>query len=127
MNMIIDVLGQANMVAASVPIPLAGADVRAGLPSPADDYTQGDLNLTELLIPHPSSTFMGRAKGQSMERHGIYDGNLLIVDRSLEPQIGDVVVMAVDVELTCKQLRLIGKRHYLSPATSSSLDLAQRL
>lgn len=113
MNTVVDVLGQADLNAPALPIPLVGGEVRAGFPSPADDYIESELNLTELLIPHPSSTFMVRAKGHSMERHGIYDSDLLIVDRSLEPQVGDIVVMAVDGELTCKQLRMIGKRHYL--------------
>ncbi|GHB30341.1 LexA family protein [Salinicola rhizosphaerae] len=113
MSLHVEIVGRLDPTLPAPPLPLAGGEVRAGFPSPADDYLEGELNLNELLIHHPSATFLVYAKGHSMERHGIYDGDLLIVDRSLEPGIGDVVVMAVDGELTCKQLQLIGKRHYL--------------
>ncbi|WP_353980924.1 translesion error-prone DNA polymerase V autoproteolytic subunit [Salinicola endophyticus] len=113
MNTIVDVLGQADLGAPRSSIPLAAGEVRAGFPSPADDYLETTLDLNELLIPHPTATFFVRAKGHSMERHGIYDGDLLIVDRSLEATVGDVVIMAVDGELTCKQMQKIGQRYYL--------------
>lgn len=93
--------------------PLVAGTVRAGFPSPADDYLEGRLDLNERLVAHPAATFFVRAQGHSMERHGIYSGDLLIVDRSLQAAIGDVVIMAVDGELTCKQLMRIGKRFYL--------------
>lgn len=78
--------------------------VQAGFPSPADDYKEGSLSLDEHLIEHPSATYLARANGDSMEGVGIYDKDLLIIDRALEPVHGDVIVVAVDGELTCKLL-----------------------
>ena len=64
-------------------LPLAGATVAAGFPSPADDYIEVGLDLNELLIRHPSSTFFLRVSGDSMVGAGIQHGDLLVVDRSL--------------------------------------------
>lgn len=88
------------------PLPLCASPVRAGFPSPADDYIEGRLDLNEHLIHHPASTFFVRAEGNSMLRAGIHHGDLLLVDRSLEPADGAVVVAAVDGELVVKRLRL---------------------
>ena len=78
--------------------------VQAGFPSPADDYKEGALSLDEHLIEHPAATYLARAAGDSMEGVGIFDRDLLIVDRALKPVNGDVIVVAVDGELTCKLL-----------------------
>ncbi|UYZ83679.1 translesion error-prone DNA polymerase V autoproteolytic subunit [Entomomonas sp. E2T0] len=85
-------------------LPFVNSPVRAGFPSPADDYLETKLDLTEHLIQHPSSTYYIRAVGDSMIEYGIFSGDLLIVDRSLEPKISDIVIVAIDGELTCKQL-----------------------
>ncbi|WP_129138775.1 LexA family protein [Modicisalibacter coralii] len=111
----LDVIGRVDETAVPRLLPLAADAVRAGFPSPADDYIETELDLVEHLVQHPSSTFYVRAKGDSMVRDGIYDGDLLIVDRSLEPRDGDVLVIAVDGELTCKRLGTIGNRPYLIP------------
>ena len=73
-------------------LPLAGATVAAGFPSPADDYIDSGIDLNEVLIRHPSSTFFLRVSGDSMVEAGIQDGDLLVVDRSLEPRPGLIVV-----------------------------------
>lgn len=78
--------------------------VRAGFPSPADDYVDRKLDLNEYLIKHPAATFYCWTEGESMEGVGIYDGDLLIVDRAERPMQGDVVVASLDGELTCKIL-----------------------
>jgi len=83
---------------------LVVSPVRAGFPSPADDYVETQLDLVEHLIHHPSATYYIRVKGDSMQGLGIDDGDLLIVDRSLEPKHGYTVIAAVDGELTCKRL-----------------------
>lgn len=85
-------------------LPLYLFQVPAGFPSPADDYVDKSLDLLELLVQHPASTFFCRVRGDSMEGAGIYDNDILIVDRSLEASHGDVVVAAVAGELTCKRL-----------------------
>lgn len=85
-------------------IPLIPSSVPAGFPSPADDYFHGSIDLNEHLIHRRESTFILRVSGWSMLRAGIHDGDELIVDRSLEPQNGHVVIAVVDNELTCKRL-----------------------
>lgn len=85
-------------------LPFINSPVRAGFPSPADDYLETKLDLTEHLIQHPSSTYYIRAAGDSMIEYGIFSGDLLIVDRSLDPKIGDILIVAIDGELTCKRL-----------------------
>ena len=80
--------------------------VRAGFPSPADDYLDKRLDLNLHLLPHPSATYFVRAQGDSMINFGIFDNDLLVVDRSLEPSHGDVVIAALNGELTCKVLDL---------------------
>jgi len=85
-------------------LPLYSSTVAAGFPSPADDYIERYLDLNLLLIPHPSSTFLARAQGDSMIDLGIHNGDILIVDRAVEPRHKDVVVAALDGELVCKTL-----------------------
>lgn len=87
-------------------LPLYGCKVRAGFPSPADDYIESYLDLNNHLIQHPSATFFVRASGDSMINVGISDGDLLVVDRSLEPTHGRIVIAAVNGELTVKRLSL---------------------
>ncbi|GAB2889049.1 LexA family protein [Microbulbifer echini] len=78
--------------------------VAAGFPSPADDHKEESLSLDQHLITRPAATFMARANGDSMQGLGIFDRDLLVVDRSLEPVHGDVVVVALDGQLSCKVL-----------------------
>jgi len=84
--------------------------VSAGFPSPADDYVEDHIDLNRHLIKRPAATFFARANGDSLIEIGIKNGDLLIVDRSLSPQQDDVVIVALDGELTCKLLDLQGKR-----------------
>ena len=93
-----------NDVTKTMPIPLYGSKVQAGFPSPADDFIEQHLDLNEYLIQHPAATFLVRAKGQSMINAGIFSGDILIVDKSLEPTHGKIVIAAIDGELTVKRL-----------------------
>ena len=86
-------------------IPLFAGRVAAGFPSPADDYVEKRLDLNELLVKRPAATFFVRAEGESMLGAGIHPGDILVVDRSLEPVSGAVVICAVNGELTVKSLR----------------------
>lgn len=99
----------------SVPVPLADepaalllaealSRVPAGFPSPAQDHTQRPIELNELLVPRPLSTFLFQVAGDSMVGAGIYDGDKLVVDRSIEPKHGYIVVACVDGDFTCKRL-----------------------
>lgn len=83
-------------------LPLFSDRVAAGFPSPADDYTEGRLSLDEHLIQHKDSTFFVRAKGNSMTGAGIFDGDLLVVDKSLDAHDGDIVVAVIDGGFTVK-------------------------
>jgi len=85
--------------------PLCAGRVTAGFPSPATDHLDRRLDLNEHLVLHPQASFFMRVKGDSMTGAGIHDGDLLIVDRSLEAVPGRVVVAAIDGELTVKRLR----------------------
>ena len=85
-------------------LPLAGERVAAGFPSPADDYVEVGIDLNEQLIRHPTSTFFLRVSGDSMTGAGIQDGDLLVVDRSLDPRPGRVVVAVLDGGFTLKRL-----------------------
>ena len=85
-------------------LPLAGERVAAGFPSPADDYVEVGIDLNEQLIQHPTSTFFLRVSGESMLGAGIHHGDLLVVDRSLDPRPGRVVVAVLDGEFTLKRL-----------------------
>ncbi len=78
--------------------------VAAGFPSPADDYLEGQLDLNKHLIRHPAATFFVRVTGDSMIDAGIHSGDMLIVDRSLEPGDKKVVIAVVNGELTVKRL-----------------------
>lgn len=90
--------------------PLYSTRVQAGFPSPADDYLEGSLDLNAHLISHPAATFYCCVCGDSMTGVGIFDGDLLIVDRALTPRNGDVVLAALDGELTCKILDSPGRQ-----------------
>ena len=86
-----------------VRVPLYSHKVAAGFPSPADDYIEGRLSLDEHLIQNKNATFFVRAKGNSMTGAGIFDGDLLVVDKSLSPSSGDIVIAIVDGDLTVKR------------------------
>ena len=83
--------------------------VVAGFPSPAEQYQETPLDLNELLVKRPAATFFVKVQGDSMIGDGIRDGDLLVVDRSLRPASGDVIIACVDGDFTVKTLRL-GKR-----------------
>ena len=80
--------------------------VVAGFPSPAEQYQEPPLDLNELLVKRPAATYFVRVEGDSMIGAGISDGDLLVVDRSLRPADGDVIIASVDGDFTVKTLRL---------------------
>lgn len=85
-------------------LPFYGSKVRAGFPSLADEHLNGELDLNDYLIKHPAATFFVRVAGYSMLNAGIHENDILIVDRSVKPELGKVVVAAVNGELTVKRL-----------------------
>lgn len=110
-------------------IPLYSTHVQAGFPSPADDHIDQKLNLQELLVKHPAATFFVKVAGDSMIEASIFEGDLLVVDRSLDPKPNDIVIAALNGELTVK--RLIKKEgiYYLKPENPAYplIDLSRRL
>ena len=78
----------------------------AGFPSPAEQYLEPPLDLNELLVKRPAATYFVRVEGDSMIGAGIHDGDLLVVDRSLRPASGDIIIASVDGDFTVKTLRL---------------------
>lgn len=89
----------------SVLSPLFVEHVPCGFPSPAQDYIEERLDLNAFIVRHPSATYFVKVSGDSMIDAGIFDGDLLVVDRSLKPEHGDIVIAAVEGEFTVKELR----------------------
>ena len=85
-------------------------ELRAGFPSPAEEYLQDSLDFNRDLIKRPEATFYGRVDGDSMEEAGICHGDIAVIDRSLEPRNGDVIVAYINNEFTIKYLDLKHKK-----------------
>ena len=96
-------------------IPLFLEPVPAGFPSPAEGDLEEILSLHDLVVKNPAATFFVRVSGSSMEQAGIHPGDILVVDRSLEPRSGHIVLAAVDGEVTVKRLLVTRGRAFLVP------------
>ncbi|TWO73438.1 translesion error-prone DNA polymerase V autoproteolytic subunit [Caenimonas sedimenti] len=97
--------------------------VRAGFPSPADDFAVKRQDLNELLVTHPAATFFWRVRGTSMAGAGIADGDILVVNRALNPAHGDIVVAEVDNDFTVKYLHRRNGRVKLRAADPTFPDI----
>lgn len=97
-------------------LPLVNSPISAGFPSPAEDFSEVGIDLNKELIENSFSTFFGRVKGQSMQDMGIDDGDIMIIDKSLEPKDGKIAVCFVDGEFTVKQIKIEKEACYLIPA-----------
>ncbi|MCD8349593.1 MAG: translesion error-prone DNA polymerase V autoproteolytic subunit [Planctomycetaceae bacterium] len=95
---------------------LVSSTVRAGFPSPADDYLETPLDLNRKLVQNPAATFIVEVAGDSMTGAGIFPGDLLVVDKSCESRDGSIVVAVVNGEFTVKRLRHIGGKIILEAA-----------
>lgn len=98
-----------------MPLPLYAHKVAAGFPSPAEDYIEARLDLNDKLIRNKEATFLLSVQGDSMKDVGIMDGDILVVDRSIEPQDGKIVIAALDGELTVKRLSIKSTGTWLVP------------
>lgn len=96
-----------------IPIPLVFSNVAAGFPSPAEDFEENKLDLNELIIKHPVSTFFVRVKGESMKDAGITSGDILVVDRSIAPSNDSIIIAIIDNEFTVKRLKKTRTEVYL--------------
>jgi|TARA_R110000796_G_scaffold9761_1_gene33145 DNA polymerase V len=106
-------------------LPLVAARVPAGFPSPAEDFSDGTLDLNDL-IEHPAATFIVKVSGSSMTGAGIFDGDLLIVDRSITPRSGQIVVAVLAGDMTVKRLRRRDGRWWLIPEVQGTTDGGSR-
>lgn len=113
-NMIVTDIHQ-TIITKKQPLPFFSTSISAGYPSPADDYVEGHLDLNEFMVKHPSSTFFVRVEGESMRDAGILSGDMLVVDRSLTPTHGRIVVAILDGEFTVKRMLIEEGQVYLAP------------
>ena len=107
-------------------IPLLNDSVSAGFPSPADDYTEENIDLNEHLISNPFSTFFLRVKGDSMINAGIKDNDLIIVDKSLIAKPGNIIIAMIDGEFTIKRLSIKNGELYLKAENNNYPDFRFR-
>lgn len=99
-----------------------GSRLSCGFPSPADDYSESMPSLNDLLIKHPSATFLARGQGDSMIERGILDGSLLIIDRAVKYEHNSTIVASIAGELTVKILDL--KDRLLRPANHNLMPIS---
>ena len=96
-------------------LPLFMTSVSAGFPSPAENYIEGRLDINRYLVKHPVATFYVRVAGDSMTGAGIHPGTILVVDRAVEAEDGDIVIARINDELCVKRLRVRQGRIWLMP------------
>lgn len=106
-------------VSSSMSLPYADNGIQAGFPSPAQDYIGESIDLNRELIRHPAATFYGRVEGDSMTGEGIESGDIIVIDRSIEPDDGDLAVCCIDGDFTLKRIRLERDRVWLIPSNES--------
>jgi DNA polymerase V len=101
-------LYEACEAAPAMALPLYESSVPAGSPSPADDYIDLKFDLNDYLVHKPCDTYYAKVSGDSMTGTGILDGDIIVVDRSVQPSDGKIVVVALDGEFTVKRIRYKG-------------------
>lgn len=106
-------------LSSTLSLPYADGGIQAGFPSPAQDYISEYIDLNREIVRHPASTFYGRVSGDSMIEEGIEPGDLLVIDRSLEPDDGDLTVCCLDGEFTLKRIHLAPGAVWLIPSNES--------
>ena len=94
---------------------LAGEGISAGFPSPADDFKETRISLDRELVKNKEATFYARVSGDSMVGAGLEDGDLLVIDRSKNPENGKIAICLVDGEFTVKRIKKEENRLYLMP------------
>jgi len=100
----------------SLELPLAGSKIKAGFPSPAEDFLDTGIDLNTELIKNPASTFLGKVSGDSMQDLGISDGDIVVIDKSKEVVDGKIVICFIDGEFTMKTIKFEEDFCWLMPA-----------
>lgn len=106
-------------VDSQLPLPYADEGIQAGFPSPVQDHLNESIDLNREIVKHPASTFYGRVSGNSMIEEGIEPGDIIVIDRSLEPANGDLAVCCVDGEFTLKRISLQPNAVWLIPSNET--------
>lgn len=114
------------LLAVPTPVQTLPARVAAGFPSPAEDHAVQRIDLMAELIRHPQATFLLRVRGESMREAGIFDGDVVLVDRAVRPRSGQVVIAVVDGEFVCKTLFMRSGRVRLKAANPTYADIEPR-
>ena len=115
-----------DTAAQALALPVCGVTVRAGFPSPADDFAVERLDVIQLLVKHPQATYFWRVRGDSMREAGIDDGCIIAVDRAVRPRHGSIVVAIIDGECTVKYLHQRAGRIKLKAANPTYPDIVPR-
>lgn len=115
-----------QLTASPVALPLADCSVRAGLPSPAEDFSGKRLDIATLLVEHPQATFLLRVAGPSMREYGIDDGDMIVVDRVLRTRHGSIVVAVIDSEFTVRILHNAGSCFKLKAGNLTYPDIVPK-
>ena len=111
------------MPASNIELPILENNIPAGFPSPTQGMAQEYIDLNKELIEHPTSTFYARVTGNSMIDSGISDGDLLIIDKSLEPRNGEIAVCFIDGEFTLKRISIRENGIYLVPSNPAFKEI----
>ena len=100
-------------------LPYISSGIKAGFPSPAADFDESKISLDNVLVKNKEATFYAKASGNSMNGAGIDDGDILVIDRSLEPNNNKIAVCFIDGEFTVKRIKLENEEVYLMPENSN--------
>lgn len=114
----IDIIYSPNQ-STKLELPFFMVSVSAGFPSPAEDYIESELDLNKFLIKNPAATFFVRVKGDSMIDAGIHSGDILVVDRAIDPTNNKIVIAVIDGELTLKRIQFKKGKLFLVPENDS--------
>lgn len=115
-----------QIVASPMRLPLADCAVRAGFPSPAEDFSGKRLDISTLLVEHPQATFLLRVAGPSMREYGIDDGDLIVVDKAIQPRHAHIVVAIIDGEFTVKALHQVNGTFRLKAGNPTYPDIVPK-
>lgn len=96
-------------------IPLIESPIKAGFPSPANDYIEAELDFNTFLVKNRPATYALRVQGDSMINAGIFNGDILIIDRSITPKSNDIIIASLDNEFTVKRYIIENKKFFLYP------------
>ncbi len=105
------------------PLPYIAGGIKAGFPSPAADFDESKISLDQVLVKNREATFYAKANGSSMIGAGIDDGDVLVIDRSIEPQNNKIAVCFIDGEFTIKRIVVEKEGVYLMPENPNFLPI----